>query len=136
VVGKNDHNISEIIRNLIDLGTERHLDLFLDSEIKERESGKIYIFSTREQPNFLKIGFNTRSVVERVDEINSASGVVIPFGVRAVWSVKDAHRIEKIIHDKLSEYRVRKDREFFEMEYRDAFRSINRILKEERIEEL
>ncbi len=61
---------------------------------------------------------------------------MIPFGVRAVWSVKDAHRIETIIHEKLSEYRIRKDREFFAMNYREAFRSINNILREERIKEL
>lgn len=49
-------------------------------ELREGEpaAGQLYVPSTREHPDLLKIGFTTRSVEERVKEINSATGVVSP----------------------------------------------------------
>ena len=133
IVGKSDGDISKKCELLRNNGIEKHLDLFLNPRPEAEKSEKIYILSTREQRDFLKIGFTTRSVRERTHEINSATGIAIPFGVRAVWSVKDASRMERIIHEKLSPFRIRKDREFFAMDYGEAFRSINRILREERV---
>ena len=135
-IGKIDQDICEVFQNLNDLDIKRHLENFLNQKKNTKESHKIYILSTREQKKFLNIGCTRRSVVDLVNEINSATGVVVPFGVRAVWSVKDARQIKSKIHQKLSDYRVRSDREFFMMDYRDAFRIINRILKEGRIKEL
>ena len=97
-----------------------------------KNSEQIYILSTRANPDILKIGFTTRSVVERVHEINSATGVLVPFGVRAVWRVKNAQDCEKKIHNLFSENRIRNDREFFKLEFRDAFSRINRYLSERR----
>ena len=135
VTGKCDRNLSEITAHLLELNADRYLNLFLEKETSERESEKIYILSTREQPKILKIGFTTRSVVERVNGINAATGVLVPFGVRAVWSVKQAHEIEKKLHANLSEYRIRADREFFGVAFHTAFKLINRLLIEARIEE-
>jgi len=59
------------------------------------------VLSTREQPDFLKIGMTTRTVEERVREINTATGVLIPFGVRRCWRVMDPSRSEKLIHSAL-----------------------------------
>ena len=89
----------------------------------------INILSTREQPHFLKIGVTTRSVEQRVKEINSATGVVIPFGVRAVWPVRNPEQIEREIHELLSPYRVRVDREFFQINYQGACRKILDFIK-------
>jgi hypothetical protein len=140
-VGKSEKEDSEFFRNLNDLDLKRYLERFLDQRKDESESQKIYVLSTRESrtaeyKSVLKIGFTTRPVVERVNEINSSTGVVIPFGVRAVWCVKEAHQLEKKIHEKFSEFRIRKDREFFLMDFRDAFKSINRMIREERVKEL
>ena len=133
---KSDKNVFEIYSNLIELNLEKHLDKFLNPKTSFKEPQKIYVLSTREQKDLLKIGFTTRSVRERVNEINSATGVVIPYGVRAVWCVKNAQFIEKKIHEKLSKYRVRNDREFFSMNYFDAFKSIMKIIKDESLIEL
>ena len=136
VLKKSDREVSEVFSDFKDLDLARYLERFLDQSIPQKEPEKIYILSTREQKSFLKIGYTTRKVVERVNEINSATGVVIPFGVRAVWCVKDARRLEKKIHEVLSDYRVRSDREFFAMDYFDAFKTINQVIRDERVEEL
>ena len=123
----------DVLDSLRDLGVIRHLTNVLSEDTRDRYSEQIYILSTREQPRVLKIGFTTRSVLDRVNEINSATGVVIPYGVRAVWSVRDARDIEAKIHRSLADYRVRSDREFFYMDYKTAFERINNLLRRERI---
>ena len=77
--------------------------------------GWIYILSTREDPKILKIGMTKRDVEVRVKEINSATGILVPFGARRVFPAADASQAEREIFALLSEYRVRPDREFFRM---------------------
>jgi hypothetical protein len=96
--------------------------------------GYIYLLSTREWRNLLKIGYTNRSIEQRVKEINAATGVIVPFGVRAMWIVKDAPSVEAEIHALLDEYRVRRDREFFQLEYREAFSRIRDFVREQRLE--
>ena len=114
------------------------LNCFVDLRDDFDEGDFIYILSTREMPNMLKIGYTSRSVRERVKEINSATGVIIPFGVRAVWKVQrdKGFELERIIHEELSTSRVRKDREFFEMDYRLAMKKINQIITQSRLESI
>jgi len=94
--------------------------------------GYIYILSERSQPDLLKIGMTTRSVEERVKEINGATGVAVPFGVRAVWRVHDPKRAESDLHALLHEFRLRNDREFFRMRFNDALDAINDYIKSTR----
>jgi hypothetical protein len=112
----------------------RYLLNFLEGErdYEQGPSGFIYILSTRSQPRILKIGMTRRTVEERVKEINSATGVMVPYGVRAAWRVDDALEVEREIHLLLAEYRVRIDREFFEIEFNEASRLINDYLNERR----
>jgi hypothetical protein len=126
---------SELIRaDLIATGIERYLRNFLAGERDNGSgpSGFIYILSTRSQPGILKIGMTLRTVVRRVKEINAATGVVIPYGVRASWRVDDAAEVERDIHGLLAQYRVRADREFFEIEFNEASRLVNDYLNERR----
>jgi Meiotically up-regulated gene 113 len=61
----------------------------------------------------LKVGMTTRTVEERFQEINRATGVAIPFGVRRCWRVFDPIKAERLVYETLDEFRVRNDREFF-----------------------
>lgn len=101
--------------NLSRLPVWRCLSVFLGHAqiVDEVGAGWIYILSTREFKDLLKIGMTTRTVEMRAQEINSATGVAIPFGVRRSWRVSDPNRAERIVHAALSEYRIRTDREFF-----------------------
>ena len=93
-------------------------------------SGWVYILSTREQPSYLKIGMTHRSVEERVKEINSATGVLFPYSVRAVFQVKDAVLAEKVVFGGLASFRVRRDREFFEIGFWEAARIARQVLQQ------
>lgn len=114
----------------------RYLHSFLnpvDQDVEDMrdgtDNGHIYILSTRMLPTILKIGVTQRSVEIRVKEINRATGVIVPFGVRAVWEVKKAKDAEKEIHLLFDEYRVREDREFFEINFENASKLINDYLR-------
>jgi len=104
---------------LLELPLSLCLHVFLGTRKIRDETGAgwIYILSTRQSNQFLKIGMTTRTVEQRVQEINSATGVVIPFGVRRCWRVRNPTEAERIVHVALSEYRIRNDREFFEADF-------------------
>jgi hypothetical protein len=105
--------------NLSRLPVRRCLSVFLGLAqiVEEVGAGWIYILSTRELNDLLKIGMTTRTVEMRAQEINSATGVAIPFGVRRCWRVSDPDRAERIVHAALSDYRIRDDREFFRLDF-------------------
>lgn len=133
---KNNQDDLEIL--LVELqkkNIERHLRCYTGEWQLYDELGQIYILSTREQPTILKIGYTERSVWERVKEINRATGVLMPFGVRAVWAVESAKLTEKEIHTKFENERIRKDREFFQMDFKVAFNEITKLIIEKRISE-
>jgi hypothetical protein len=115
-------------------GAVASLRRFLDPmphDAPERDGvGYIYILSTRSNPLMLKIGYTERTVEQRVKEINTATGLVEPYGVRAVWAVPGAPRVEKIVHDALAEFRVRVDREFFEISYGTALRIVDEVARD------
>lgn len=93
-------------------------------------SGWIYILSTREQPRLLKIGMTTRSVFQRVKEINGATGVLYPYSARAAFRVPDAAATESAVFELLQAYRVRPDREFFEVDFHFAASQIGQLLSQ------
>jgi hypothetical protein len=104
---------------LSQLPVRRCLSVFLGLAqiVDEVGAGWIYILSTRELKDLLKIGMTTRTVEMRTQEINSATGVAIPFGVRRCWRVSAPDRAERIVHSRLSNYRIRDDREFFRVDF-------------------
>ena len=104
--------------------------LELENQYIEEGAGIIYMLGTREMKGLLKIGFTERDVTSRVNEINSTTGVAIPFGVRYIWRVRNPKIAEQEIHKLLSDYRVRSDREFFDMKYSDAVKIITKFLEE------
>ncbi len=107
--------------------------LKIDLQSNFDDAGWIYILSTRQHPTFLKIGMTKRSVVQRVNEINAATGVVIPYSARRVFRVKQAEKTERDIHGLLNQYRIRQDREFFELAFGQAVRLIEDYIQESRL---
>jgi hypothetical protein len=136
-VGASDEGAMEEARsNLGRFPVRRCLSVFLGRGqiIDEPGAGWLYILSTREFKDLLKIGMTMRSVEERVREINTATGVAIPFGVRRCWRVIDPSRAERLVHNALADYRIRKDREFFRLDFRIATPIISTLLRTERLE--
>jgi hypothetical protein len=134
ITKKSSSNIDEEIFEILNMNIKYYLNVYLRNDSVKLDTPQIYILSTREEPAILKIGFTTRSVLERVNEINSSTGVLIPYGVRAAWRVKNAKKIEREIHDLLDDFRIRSDREFFKIGFEKAFSIINKFLREKRLE--
>lgn len=107
-----------------------YCDNYIDFDIhSDSRTEYLYILSRREEKDVLKIGMTTRNIKKRVDEINSATGVLYPYAARKVYKVKDCRKVEKDIHILLSDYRIRQDREFFRIEYGKACSMIEDYLK-------
>lgn len=108
----------------------KYCDNYLGFDINEETSADyLYILSRREEKDILKIGMTTRNVQKRVNEINAATGVLYPYSARKVYKVKNCQKVEKEIHNLLSEYRIRSDREFFRIEYNMACSLIDDYLE-------
>lgn len=73
--------------------------------------GYLYILSHRAMPNLLKVGYTTRTVKERIQELSS-TGVPGKFVVEFYCEVDNAFHLEKTVHTKLSKHRY--DKEFFQ----------------------
>ncbi len=80
-------------------------------------------------PGLVKIGRTERSVSERVSELSAHTGVPIGFTVVKEYAVSNSVEAERLIHERLSAYRVSEDREFFRMETEDATDIIESILE-------
>ena len=119
-----DNDILLHLHNYKDCQTESSLHTSSD------DVGWVYILSTRDAPTVLKIGMTRRPVSKRVKEINAATGVLTPFSVRRIFPVKQVREAERDIFKCLRQYRIRYDREFFEMSFSEAVRVIDEYLSE------
>ena len=116
---------------LCKLPTRRCLQVFLGNRVIKNEPncGWVYVLATKRHPHLLKIGATTRTVEQRVAEINCATGVVVPYGVRRCWRVLRPFEVEKEIHKLLWEHRIRSDREFFAVDFQSAATKIYDFLR-------
>ena len=135
-IGNDMEGYTAALRALRQLPTRKCLGVFLGTvSIKdENGAGWIYVLSTRDNRSLLKIGMTTRTVEERVKEINGATGVAIPFGVRRCWRVIDPVKSEQTVHQALSNFRLRYDREFFRSDFFEAADIISTALADTKLE--
>src|ERR1017187_3293422 len=89
----------------------------------------IYVLENPSMPGMVKIGRTERSVSERVNELSSATGVPTGFAVVKEYAVTNSVEAERIIHERLSDYRVAENREFFKMEGEDVTDIIESLLE-------
>ncbi len=91
--------------------------------------GYVYILSNPSIFGLIKIGFTEReNVVERIKELNSASGVPEPFSLEATFNSSRPKDSEKLIHKKLEKFRYSRQREFFKIPLKDAINTIMKLL--------
>jgi hypothetical protein len=95
--------------------------------------GFVYIATNESFKNLQKIGFTSRNPTERMSELDS-TGVPTPFKISYLVCLKDPFRFEQIIHEKLSEFRKRDSREFFEIKLTDAINVLKELISEHNIE--
>lgn len=98
------------------------------SKKSEFTTGHIYILQNTSIPGIFKIGFTERSVADRVNEINSATGVITPWQVRDFWFTQNPYLVEQDVHRRLEEYRVEDNREGFAVNFAVARNVILEVL--------
>ncbi len=90
--------------------------------------GYVYILNNPElRRDVFKIGMTQRTPEERARELSSSSGVPSEYIVVYEEFVPDCKLAERIIHDRLEEFRVTSNREFFNLPLDDAIEVVSEI---------
>ena len=76
----------------------------------------VYVLSNPAQPGILKIGYTSNTPEERARQLSNATGVALPYVVEYAYSCWNGLELEKDIHERLNEYRLSKQREFFQVD--------------------
>ena len=85
------------------------------AEKKIENIGYVYVLSNKAYPNIYKIGSTYGNAEERAEEL-TGTGHLMPFKVETKIKIKSAEYYEKKIHSVLNSYRVKQNREFFELD--------------------
>ena len=87
----------------------------------------VYVLSNPSQPGLFKIGYTSNTPEERARQLSNATGVALPYEVEYAYSCWNGLELEKDIHERLSEYRLSNQREFFQVDLEEAKEVINEI---------
>lgn len=91
----------------------------------------VYVLSNAAMPDIVKIGYTNNEPLERVKEINRATGVPSDFVVEYALPCVNGYEVEQLVHEYLEDegLRVSARKEFFKMNIEDAIVAIERIGK-------
>ncbi|MDR0320082.1 MAG: GIY-YIG nuclease family protein [Treponema sp.] len=82
--------------------------------------GKVYILTNDAMPGIIKIGITEMETIEeRMKSLDNTS-VPKPFRFHYAIETKKYKEIEKLMHNAFSKFRIRNNREFFEMDAESA----------------
>ena len=87
----------------------------------------VYVLSNPVQPGILKIGYTNNTPEERARQLSNATGVAMPYEVEYAYSCWNGLELEKDIHERLHEYRLNNQREFFQVDLEEVKDVINEI---------
>lgn len=92
--------------------------------------GYVYILKNEAMPGLIKIGYTTRTVEERANELyEGITGVPMPFEVAYEYSCEEPQKLEREMHRKLTPHRINENREFFKYPADDAFQLLQELHK-------
>lgn len=94
--------------------------------------GYVYILMNASLNELLKIGQTTRTAEERARELSAHTGVAAPYCVVHAERVPDCHLAERLIHERLDQFRYSKKREFFDLPLAQALDELREIAEEVR----
>ena len=75
-----------------------------------------------------KVGWSSRAPKVRAEELSQATGVPMAYIVVGSWKIEDARRIEAIVHQSLTAFRINSRREFFKAPYEKIHAEIVAVL--------
>lgn len=94
-------------------------------------SGFIYIMrNASHEKNIFKVGLTRRDCETRAKELSSATGVPDKYLIVEEFATADCVLAEKLIHERLDDYRLNNKREFFKANYSFIRATINEIVNE------
>lgn len=101
----------------------------LDPTWSVRKPEWVYVLVNKSMPGICKIGMTTTSVRQRVEEINSATGVITPWIPVYRYECINSLTLEQAVHLELQKrgYRVNPRREGFEITSNEAIRIIEEL---------
>jgi len=73
----------------------------------------IYLLTNEAMPGYVKIGKTNNNLEQRVRDLNTPTGIPLPFTVFYACTVKNAQFVEHQLHDAFDDNRVNPRREFF-----------------------
>jgi hypothetical protein len=91
--------------------------------------GFIYILINPCMPEMVKIGKTTRTSEERAAELSNATGVPMKFIVAYEIEVSDCDAAESDTHNRLADFRVNDDREFFNVPLKTAIQIVEEMTR-------
>ncbi len=86
----------------------------------------VYILTNEAMPGYIKIGYTTKTVSERLKQLDVTS-TPLPFEIYYSAEVEDARKEEDWLHSIFADRRVRDNREFFKMNPELATLALKRI---------
>ncbi len=107
--------------------------------MNDRRKGYVYILTNPSMPDYIKIGYTT-DIKSRLNTLDT-TGVPKPFEPYFTVKTEKYKILEKVIHrelDKLTDTRVRKNREFFKISpevARDLLLNISELLDDREIDD-
>lgn len=96
--------------------------------LSRKNQGYIYIATNKAMPGLVKIGMTSKHPSKRLKELYT-TGVPYPFKLRYEQRVKDPRNTEQLLHQLLSNHRVTRKREFFEIDPDSAIRVTERTVR-------
>tara|TARA_R110001583_G_scaffold160071_1_gene311941 strand:+ start:500 stop:2140 length:1641 start_codon:yes stop_codon:yes gene_type:complete len=100
-------------------------------KIDAANAGYIYVMrSAAHDKDIFKVGLTRRNSDVRARELSRSTSSPDQFLVVEDWYVKDCVLAEKLIHSRLSKYRVNPKREYFKTRYNVIFSAVDEVINE------
>jgi len=87
-----------------------------EREARQSLAGFLYLLVNPSMGDLVKVEKTKRNPKDRAKELGAVTGIPTPFILVFDISVEDCDRAERFVHQRLEEYRVSSNREFFRAE--------------------
>lgn len=121
-----------ITNTVLEQGLNSHFDYFMKAgEVFGQlgaEEGYVYILISDQQEGLCKIGYTERTPEERLEEINRATGVILPWKLYDAFPCRSPKIVEQLVHKALAEVRIDQKKEGFAVYPKVAQEIISKVI--------
>lgn len=96
----------------------------------QEKAGFIYVLSNPSMPDVYKVGRSKHGGEHRAKQLSSTTSMPLPFKCEFQIYDTDCIQFEQIVHDRLDDYRVNENREFFKLDLKRIYAVIWRVRDE------